>query len=72
MRSSATTTVAIRPRFAAGSDTRFCSGAPTPSWMNLRIAARRYRRSCGNTLETGIRLEEALCVRCGKAMRPAA
>ena len=32
----------------------------------------RYRCACGNTLETGIRLEEVLCVRCGKAMRPAA
>ena len=32
----------------------------------------RYRCACGNTLETGIRLEEGRCVRCGKTMRPAA
>jgi hypothetical protein len=32
----------------------------------------RYRCRCGNTLETGIRLDEVQCVRCGSRMRPAA
>ncbi len=29
----------------------------------------RYRCRCGNTAETGIKLEAVTCVRCGSAMR---
>lgn len=30
----------------------------------------RYRCRCGNSAETGIRLDAVTCVRCGSAMRP--
>lgn len=30
----------------------------------------RYRCRCGNTAETGIRLDAVTCVRCGQAMKP--
>ena len=30
----------------------------------------RYRCRCGNTAETGIRLDAVICTRCGQAMRP--
>ena len=30
----------------------------------------RYRCRCGNTAETGIKLEAVVCVKCGAAMRP--
>lgn len=30
----------------------------------------RYRCCCGNTAETGIRLEAIVCVKCGSHMRP--
>lgn len=30
----------------------------------------RYRCRCGNTAETGIKLDEIVCIRCGSAMRP--
>ena len=29
----------------------------------------RYRCRCGNTAETGIKLEAVTCVRCGSAMK---
>jgi hypothetical protein len=29
-----------------------------------------YRCRCGNTAETGIKLEAVTCVRCGSAMKP--
>ena len=31
-----------------------------------------YRCRCGNTAETGIRLEAVTCIRCGAAMKPVA
>lgn len=30
----------------------------------------RYRCRCGNTAETGIKLEAIACTRCGTAMKP--
>lgn len=30
----------------------------------------RYRCRCGNTAETGIKLEAIVCTRCGAAMKP--
>lgn len=30
----------------------------------------RYRCRCGNTAETGIKLEAIVCTRCGTAMKP--
>jgi predicted SprT family Zn-dependent metalloprotease len=30
----------------------------------------RYRCRCGNSVQTGIRLNEIVCVRCGSAMKP--
>lgn len=32
----------------------------------------RYKCRCGNTAETGIRLEAVVCIRCGSHMRPVA
>jgi hypothetical protein len=32
----------------------------------------RYRCRCGNTAETGIKLESVVCVKCGAQMRPVA
>ncbi len=31
-----------------------------------------YRCRCGNTAETGIKLEAVVCVKCGTQMRPVA
>ena len=32
----------------------------------------RYRCRCGNTAETGIKLDAVVCVKCGSHMRPQA
>jgi hypothetical protein len=38
--------------------------------LTLDALTTRYRCRCGNTAETGIRLEAVTCVKCGSAMKP--
>jgi molybdenum cofactor biosynthesis enzyme len=38
--------------------------------LTLADLTTRYRCRCGNTAETGIKLEAVTCVRCGSAMKP--
>ena len=37
--------------------------------LTLDALTTRYRCACGNTAETGIRLEAVVCTRCGQAMK---
>ena len=37
--------------------------------LTLDALTTRYRCRCGNTAETGIRLEAVTCTRCGQAMK---
>jgi Zn finger protein HypA/HybF involved in hydrogenase expression len=37
--------------------------------LTLDDLTTRYRCRCGNTAETGIRLEAVTCTRCGSAMK---
>ena len=37
--------------------------------LTLDELTTRYRCRCGNSAETGIRLEAIVCVRCGSAMK---
>lgn len=37
--------------------------------LTLDDLTTRYRCRCGNSAETGIRLEAIVCVRCGSAMK---
>ncbi len=38
--------------------------------LTIDALTTRYRCRCGNTAETGIRLDEIVCVKCGTRMRP--
>lgn len=38
--------------------------------LTLDDLTTRYRCRCGNTVETGIKLDAVTCVRCGSAMKP--
>ncbi len=38
--------------------------------LTLDALTTRYRCRCGNTAETGIKLEAVTCIRCGSAMKP--
>ncbi len=38
--------------------------------LTLDALTTRYRCRCGNTAETGIKLEAVTCTRCGNAMKP--
>jgi molybdenum cofactor biosynthesis enzyme len=38
--------------------------------LTLDDLTTRYRCRCGNSAETGIKLEAVTCVRCGSAMKP--
>lgn len=38
--------------------------------LDIEALTTRYRCRCGNTAETGIRLDAMTCTRCGQAMRP--
>ncbi len=38
--------------------------------LTLDAPTTRYRCRCGNSAETGIKLEAVVCVRCGSAMEP--
>lgn len=38
--------------------------------LTLDALTTRYRCRCGNTAETGIKLESVTCTRCGSAMKP--
>ncbi len=38
--------------------------------LTLDAVTTRYRCRCGNTAETGIKLEAVTCIRCGSAMKP--
>ena len=43
-------------------------GRNPPAHLSIRVT---YRcRGCGNTVETGIRVDVVSCVRCGSRMRP--
>lgn len=37
--------------------------------LSIDALTTRYRCQCGNTAETGIRLEAVVCIRCGSAMK---
>ena len=37
--------------------------------LNFDALTTRYRCPCGNTAETGIRLEAVTCIKCGAAMK---
>ncbi len=38
--------------------------------LSIDALTTRYKCRCGNTAETGIRLDEIVCTRCGTRMRP--
>ncbi len=38
--------------------------------LGIEALTTRYRCRCGNTAETGIKLESVVCTKCGAAMRP--
>ena len=38
--------------------------------VTLDALTTRYRCRCGNTAETGIKLEAVTCIPCGSAMKP--
>ena len=38
--------------------------------LSIDALTTRYRCRCGNTAETGIKLEAVVCVKCGAQMRP--
>ncbi len=38
--------------------------------LTLDDLTTRYRCRCGNTAETGIKLDAVTCTRCGSAMKP--
>ncbi len=38
--------------------------------LDFAALVTRYCCRCGNTAETGIRLEAVVCIKCGSAMRP--
>ena len=38
--------------------------------LSIDALTTRYRCRCGNSAETGIRLDAVTCTRCGQAMRP--
>ena len=38
--------------------------------LTIDALTTRYRCRCGNSAETGIRLDEIVCVKCGSAMKP--
>lgn len=40
--------------------------------LSIDALTTRYRCRCGNTAETGIKLDAVVCVKCGWHMRPVA
>lgn len=38
--------------------------------LSIDALTTRYRCRCGNTAETGIKLEAVTCTKCGAAMKP--
>ncbi len=38
--------------------------------LTLDALTTRYRCRCGNSVQTGIKLDAVTCIRCGSAMKP--